>query len=187
MENENAANRLFVVTGGPGAGKSTLLDALERAGYARSMEAGRGVIRDQVAISGRALPWSDPDLFAELMLCWEMRSYGLAAREPGPVFLDRGVPDVVGYLRLLGRPVPGHVMKAAETFRYDRRVFVAPPWPEIFEQDAERRQTPEEAERTCESMIATYRELGYETVILPRASVEERVRFVTGAIAGLGR
>jgi len=66
--------RFFVLTGGPGSGKSALLDALERAGYARSVEAGRGIILDQQTIEGRALPWSDPTLFAEMMLSWEMRS-----------------------------------------------------------------------------------------------------------------
>jgi predicted ATPase len=52
------------------------------------------------------------------------------------------------------------------------------PWPEIFEQDAERKQTVEEAGRTYESMVTTYNEQGYELVELPRACVAERVRFV---------
>lgn len=69
---DDAAARFFIVTGGPGSGKSTLLDALERTGFARSHEAGRGVIRDQVAIDGPALPWRDRAAFAELMLNWEM-------------------------------------------------------------------------------------------------------------------
>jgi len=69
----NNTDRFFVLTGGPGWGKSTLLDALENAGYARSVEAGRGIIPDQMAIGGRALPWEDPLAFAELMLSWEMR------------------------------------------------------------------------------------------------------------------
>jgi len=42
----------FVITGGPGSGKTTLIDALEEAGFARTVEAGRGVIQDQVAIDG---------------------------------------------------------------------------------------------------------------------------------------
>jgi predicted ATPase len=52
--------------------------------------------------------------------------------------------------------------KAAELYRYNRRVFIAPPWPEIFEQDRERKQTPEEAARTYDAMVATYFELGYD-------------------------
>jgi predicted ATPase len=172
------AERFFVVTGGPGSGKSTLIEALARAGYARSVEAGRGVIRDQVAIGGTALPWSDPPAFAELMLSWEMRSYRLAQAEAGPVLFDRGVPDVAGYLRLLGLPVPAHMETAAATFRYNRRVFIAPPWPEIFRQDRERKQDLDEAAQTYGAMVATYRGYGYELVELPRATVDERVRFV---------
>jgi predicted ATPase len=139
--------RLFVVTGGPGSGKTTLIDALAQVGCARSIEAGRGVIQDQVAVGGPALPWRDPQAFAELMLCWEMRSYHLAQEQAGPVFFDRGVPDVIGYLRMLGLPVPHHMEEAAATFRYHGRVFIAPPWPDIFRQDSERKQSLEEAVR----------------------------------------
>jgi predicted ATPase len=174
-------DRLFVVTGGPGSGKSTLVEALEGAGHARSIEAGRGVIQDQQAIGGRALPWSDPLAFAELMLCWEMRCYAMARHQAGPVFFDRGVPDVVGYLRLLDLPVPAHMQRAASLFRYNRRVFIAPPWPEIYRQDGERRQDLDEARRTYDAMVATYTDCGYDLVELPRAPVEVRVRFVLGA------
>ncbi|XVQ11330.1 AAA family ATPase [Spirillospora sp. CA-255316] len=176
------SERFVVLTGGPGSGKSTLVERLEEAGFARSDEAGRGVIRDQVAIGGPGLPWKDPDLFAELMLAWELRSYGLAAASSGPAFFDRGVPDIVGYLRLEGRPVPAHVAEAARAFRYHRRVFVAPPWPEIYRRDEERKQSPEVAERTHASMVETYREFGYELVELPRVPVEERARFVLDAL-----
>ncbi|MGE4250800.1 MAG: AAA family ATPase [Parvibaculaceae bacterium] len=171
-------DRFFIVTGGPGAGKTTLLDALEKAGFARTVEAGRAVIQDQVAISGPALPWRDPGLFAEAMFAWEMRSYRQALAEPGPVFFDRGIPDTIAYLRLMERPVPAHMMEAAAVFRYNPLVFVAPFWPEIFANDAERKQTPEEAERTCAKLIETYRELGFDLAMLPLASVAERVRFV---------
>jgi len=98
----HTADRFFVLTGGPGSGKSSLIDALERLGYSRSVEAGRGIIQDQVDIGGSALPWADRVLFAELMLSWEMRSYRLAQEHPGAVFFDRGVLDVAGYLRLSG-------------------------------------------------------------------------------------
>jgi predicted ATPase len=172
------ARRFFVLTGGPGSGKSTLIDALERAGYARSVEAGRGIIQDQVRIGGHALPWGDQRLFAELMLSWELRSYRLAEQVDGAVFFDRGVVDVTGYLRLVGLPVPDHVRKAAEVFRYNPRVFVAPPWREIFRSDAERKQDWDEAVRTYEAVADAYQSNGYELVQLPRVSVSERVRFV---------
>jgi predicted ATPase len=181
------AERFHILTGGPGSGKSTLIAALRQAGYAGTDEAGRAVIRDQAAIGGGALPRQDPGLFAEMMLCWEMRSYRIAERQTGPVFFDRGIPDVVGYLRFTGLPVPAHMTKAVAAFRYSRRVFVAPPWPAIFRQDAERKQTLDEAERTCETLIAAYRDLGYELVELPRSTVDDRVRFVLDRIGLLRR
>jgi predicted ATPase len=116
----DAQGRFVVITGGPGSGKSTLIDALERAGHRTSPEVGREIIQAQMAIGGRALPWIDPLLFAEMMLSWEMKSHHQEAARPGTVFFDRGVPDVIGYLRLVGLPVPAHMMRAADLFRYDR-------------------------------------------------------------------
>ena len=52
----------------------------------------------------------------------------------------------------------------------------------IFTRDAERKQTFEEAGRTCEAMVAGYSSCGYELVVLPLASVGERVRFVLANI-----
>jgi len=176
------AERFFVLTGGPVSGKTALLDAPERAGCARSVEAGRGIIQDQVLIGGRALPWSEPVLFAELMLSWDMRSYHVAEQSTGPFFFDRGVVDVLGYLRLLNLPIPKHVEAAVEKLRYHRRALIMPPWKEIYEQDRERKQDFGEAVRTHEAMVAAYMGRGYELVEVPRVSVEQRMRFVLGAI-----
>lgn len=112
------------------------------------------------------------------MLAWEMRSYREAVNAPGPVVFDRGIPDVIGYLRLCGLPVPPSMLRAAEQRRYAKRVFIAPPWPAIFEQDAERKQTPEEAEATYHAMVDVYSGLGYDLVALPRAPVADRAKFV---------
>ena len=63
-----------------------------------------------------------------------------------------------------------------------RRVFIAPPWREIFAPDAERKQDFAEAERTYQSMAETYGRLGYELVALPCVGVAERLRFVLDEI-----
>lgn len=175
------SNRFFVLTGGPGSGKSTLLAGLVTAGYSGSVEAGRGIIQHQVAIGGPSLPWNDPALFSEAMLSWEMRSYHIAEAGTGITFFDRGVPDIVGYLRLCALPVPEHMARAAETFRYNRKVFIFPPWPEIFAQDSERKQSLEEAERTFHAVAGAYADCGYDLVEVPRLPAGERVRFVTAA------
>lgn len=176
-------DHLHVVTGGPGSGKTSLIDALAAQGIRHMPEAGRAIIQDQVDIGGTALPWGDREAFATLMLAWEMRSYREALSAPGPIIFDRGIPDVIGYLRLCGLPVPATVLRAAERRRYARRVFIAPPWPAIFEQDAERKQTLAEAEATYHAMVDVYSGLGYELVTLPLASVAQRAMFIRRHIA----
>ncbi|MFS0771979.1 AAA family ATPase [Sphingomonas sp. 1P08PE] len=177
------ADDLHVVTGGPGSGKTSLIDALSAEGIRCMPEAGRAIIRDQVDIGGTALPWDDREAFAALMLAHELRSYREAVEAGGPVIFDRGIPDVIGYLRLCGLPVPAMVLRAAEQRRYASRVFIAPPWPAIFGQDAERKQTAAEAEATFHAMVDAYSGLGYELVTLPYGSIAERARFVRGHIA----
>ncbi|MEN5052447.1 AAA family ATPase [Brevundimonas naejangsanensis] len=170
--------RRIVLTGGPGSGKTTLLEALAASGHATMPEAGRAIIRRQQAIDGEALPWKDQALFAELMLDRELEAHARVGGADGPVFFDRGVPDVAGYLMLCGLPAPAHVERAAQDIRYDRRVFIAPVWPEIFGQDAERRQDLDEARRTFDAMAETYPRFGYQLIELPRAPVAERLAFV---------
>lgn len=175
-------DHLFVVTGGPGAGKTTLIAALGGLGVRSMPEAGRAIIRDQVRIGGEALPWKDRAAFAELMLGWDIRSHREASGFPGPVMMDRGLPDVIGYLTLNGLPVPTHMREAARVFRYNPLVFIAPFWNEIFTRDEERRQDAAEAEATCAVMADLYSRLGYRLAHLPLASVEERVAFVLDRI-----
>lgn len=172
----------FVLTGGPGAGKTTLIEALRARGFATTEEAGRGVIREQMQAGGDGLPWIDRERFAELMFEWELRSYRDAERRHGPVVFDRGLPDTIGYLRLEGLEVPAWMEEETWRLRYNAHVFIAPPWKEIFGQDEERRQSWEVAVRTYEVMAETYADLGYALTELPRASVDERAKFVAGAI-----
>lgn len=178
-------DNFIVITGGPGAGKTTLIDALAARGYRRTVEAGRAIIQAQVAIGGRALHWDDQALFAELMLAHEIRSYEEARAARGLVFFDRSVAELVGYLPMVGRPLPEHFRRAAALYRYNRVVFAAPPWPEIYAKDTERKQDFAEAVRSYGYAVATYREQGYEVVNLPRAGVEERADFVLAEVEKL--
>ena len=61
-----------------------------------------------------------------------------AARgQPGWVFFDRGLVDAAAALeQITGEPA---LEALAARHRYHRRVFLAPPWPEIYVTDAERR------------------------------------------------
>lgn len=167
---------LIAITGGPGAGKTTLIAALADKGYATAPEAGRHIIQMQTAIDGIGHPASNPLLFAELMLAWDLRSHGAAGA--GLTFFDRGVPDTIGYLRLIGEQVPEHMINAARVFRYRPKVFILPPWREIYSHDAERKHGYEEAVATFEAMAATYHDLGYDLVEVPRLPIDQRANWI---------
>jgi predicted ATPase len=174
-------DRFFVITGGPGSGKTSLIAALD--GIHRMPEAGRAIIQQEQAAGGSALPWKDPLEFAEKMLARDIAAWEAARHLEGPVIFDRGIPDVVGYLQWSGITIPEYLTRAAAAHSYNRRVFLAPAWPEIFIQDAERKQTLSEAEATCRVMREVYAGLGYELVELPLVSIAERAAFVRAAIS----
>lgn len=172
-------DRFTIITGGPGTGKTSLIAELRRRGFPGTVEGGRAIIIDQTLIGGRALETADAALFAEMMLAWEMRSYRIAQQEPArAIFFDRGIPELTGYYRMLGMPVPVHVTVAARVFRYRPRVFLAPAWQAIFTTDAERTQDFADAIAGSEGARAAYEACGYEVISLPLASVAERADFV---------
>ncbi|MBE3639781.1 AAA family ATPase [Mangrovicoccus algicola] len=175
------SDRFFVVTGGPGAGKTSLIAELARRGFHTIPESGRAIIREEMQSGGDALPWADRGAYAERMLERDLHAYSAAQRLSGPIIFDRGIPDVLGYLKLCGLPVPPHIATAAKAARYNRRVFLAPFWDEIFTQDTERKQT--RAEATCAVMRETYTALGYKITELPRADIATRADFVCKQLA----
>lgn len=173
------SDRFFIITGGPGSGKTTLIEMLARRGFARTVEAGRSILMDQMAIGGNAVHWGDQRVFAELMLQHEMRSYHMAETKEGPVLFDRGIPELAFYFKLCGLgDAPEHFNRAVEVFPYNRTVFVAPPWPEIYANDKERKQDFAEAIRSYELCVEAYEHWGYDLVELPKASVDARAAFV---------
>ena len=165
------ADRFVVLTGGPGAGKTTLLTALAEQGYAVTSEAGRALIRAGVTAD-------DPVAFSDAILDHELASYRWALEQDGTVLFDRGMPDIAGNWIAMGRDVPPHVEAAINACPYNPRVLVAPPWPEIYVHDEERKHSWEVAVSTYEVMVEAYTRYGYDLVELPKAGIAERVAFV---------
>lgn len=173
----------IVITGGPGSGKTTLIEALGARGYATAPEAGRAILKFQAAIGGPAGHTAGQRLYAELMLLWELRSFETMRSESGPVFFDRSLAELTHYLPMVGLETPPHFHAAAKRYRYNPRVFIAPPWREIYAIDAERQQDFAEAESSFVHARAAYLANGYSLVELPKASPEARADFVLAELA----
>jgi predicted ATPase len=165
----------FVFTGGPGVGKTTLIRHLQGIGERVVEETHRAVIREQVESGGTAVPWIDPAAYADLTARRDVAIFNSMAAETRRVFFDRGIPDSYGGEGVTPTP---EIIEAVRTRRYNRCVFVFPPWREIYETDAERRQDWHEAETTFDRILSVLLQLDYEPLIVPKASVVERTDFV---------
>jgi predicted ATPase len=173
-----ARNNRFVITGGPGAGKTTVLRELEARGFHSVSEVARQLIQEQVRVGGTALPWADRTLYARRMLERSIQSYQEHTPDLIPTFFDRGIPDTLGYARLIGLRDETFIRNACDQYRYEPIVFSAPAWKEIYETDSERKQDFAEAEQTCALLVRIYQECGYEVLEIPRASAQERAEFI---------
>lgn len=180
---EQATDRFVVVTGCSGGGKSTLLAELERRGFGTFPESGRQIVKEQDWTGGDALPWTNPEKFAELAVSRSLYFLIQAATLPGPAFFDRSPVDQLAWMERTGRPVPSTIAGAVARCRYNPIVFVAPPWPEIFAMDPERRHGLDAALEEYGPLVAAYGRLGYRCVELPKVDVAARADFVLETLA----
>ena len=100
------------------------------------------------------------------------------------IMLNKGLDSVAGAVQTLFH-MPTNLgisaavyERAAATYMYSKTVICFPAWKEIYTLDDERRMDFESAKRFGETVAATYRRLGYETIELPRVSIEKRVEFI---------
>ena len=165
----------FIFTGGPGVGKTTLLHYLRGLGETVVEESARAVIREQVESGGSAVPWLDNQAFADQTGARDIAIFDSLSQETGRIFFDRGILDSYGGNGAIPSPT---LIEAIRTRRYNRRVFLFPPWREIYETDAERRQDWAEAEATFGKFLNVLPGLGYEAIVVPEADVATRAAFV---------
>ena len=73
---------------------------------------------------------------------------------------------------------------AARKYRYNRRVFFAPAWEQIYTTDEERIMPFQAFRQFGEALREIYLQLGYDLIDLPCTSVEERVEFILNLSLG---
>jgi len=179
MKNNNY-NNWYIITGGPGVGKTTLLEELKKEGYKVIPEDARAIIQQQLATDGNGLPWKDKHLYADLMLEASLNTYRKVALAKADeiLFFDRGIPDTVCYRNMEGLEITKEIDQLVRNHTYHPKVFILPPWKEIYTTDTERKQTWKEAEATFDKMKETYIRYGYEIIIVPKGSVSERKNYI---------
>lgn len=169
-------NRFVVISGCSGGGKSTLLAELGRRGYAAVEEPGRRIVREEMEGEGSALPWVDAAAFLRRAIAMSLADRVSARRLEGWVFFDRGLVDAAaGLEHLTGEAV---LAPLGQAHRYHQRVFLTPPWPEIYLRDPERRHGLDSAVAEYLRLLEIYPSLGYEVSILPKIAATERADLI---------
>lgn len=175
----------IVITGGPSTGKTSVITALEKKGYYCLHEVIRSFTSSAHEKSdlknfktNPIVSVNDPMAFNQKVLDARLAQYKKAINSDEEfVFFDRGVHDVLAYMHCFKQNYGQDFITAAEDTTYDA-IFVMPPWPEIFTKDSERFETYEEGLKVHESLLHTYAQFGYEVVMVPKESIENRVAFL---------
>lgn len=178
---QNNSERYHVILSGcSGGGKSTLLAELAQRGFATIEEPGRRIVAEEMRNGGQALPWVDLEAFARraIEMAASDRERMRDAKEW--VFYDRGLVDAAAALEhATGIPVARTLNGKP---RFHQRVFLVPPWPEIYQTDGERQQDFEEGVREYHRLRNVFRELRYTTTIVPKTDVKKRAQFVLSSL-----
>ena len=172
----------IVITGGPGAGKTALLLALQARGYTIVGDSARTIIQDRIR---RGLsPRPDAYEFVHETLRMGIENFVHHAASPGHVFFERSVLDALYGLDRLAPLSESELSAWLSKYQYCSKVFLLPPWKEIYVNDAERDHTFEHAEWVYSITQEWYRRLyPYQLVEVPRVSVDERCTYVLQTLA----
>lgn len=169
---------IVVIIGGPGTGKTTIIEGLLAKGFCCYPEISREVTLEAKKQGIEQLFLENPLLFSELLLEGRKKQFYNAQKEPhNIVFIDRGIPDVLAYMHYIGDSYPAFFDLACREHIYTK-IFLLPPWEEIYESDNERYENFEQATLIYNHLTETYQKYGYHLIEVPKGTVEERISFI---------
>ncbi|MGY5849529.1 AAA family ATPase [Salegentibacter sp. F14] len=172
----------IVITGGPGTGKSSIIRTLEAKGHECLHEISRQVTLEAQKQGIDQLFLDKPLLFSEKLLAGRIVQHKEADMLPAStVFIDRGIPDVLAYMEYFNTAYTPEFIEACNNHIYDK-IFILPPWPEIYVSDNERYESFNESRRISRYLLQTYKSLGYTPIEVPKAPVIERMEFILKSI-----
>lgn len=170
--------KIVVITGGPGTGKTTIIDKLIDKGFTCLPEISRQITLEAQKQGIEQLFLEKPLLFSELLLEGRKKQFIEANQMNSEVvFLDRGIPDILAYMHYIGDSYPSFFDQACKESQY-QKVFILPPWEEIYESDEARYENFEQAQLIYQHLNETYKNYGYELTEVPKGTLEERIDFI---------
>jgi predicted ATPase len=169
---------IVVIIGGPGTGKTTIINALIEKGFCCFPEISREITLQAQKEGIDHFFLEKPLLFSQMLLDGRENQYKEALKnEHDLIFLDRGTPDVLAYMSFIGDDYPESFDEICKNCVYSK-IFILPPWKEIYTSDEERYENFEQAQQIYHHLQQTYHKYYNETILVPLGTIEERVDFI---------
>ncbi len=167
----------YIITGTSCSGKTATCKELLGLGYIVMPEMARKLIREEEAKEHGDLPWNSKNMFqTKLFVRQEALEYQI--KDIPEVILDRGLIDNLAYCRVYDVDKLDNAFHSTHLDcwnRYDL-VFLLEPLP--FRNDAQRRETPEQAQQIHQEIIKAYNKFGYKPMHVPVETPEERAMHI---------
>jgi len=175
--------QIIVIIGGPGTGKTTIIEGLVDKGHCCYPEISREVTLEAKKQGIEQLFLEKPLLFSELLLEGRKKQFQNALDEAHEmVFIDRGIPDVLAYMHYIGDSYPATFDNACREYQYSK-IFLLPPWEEIYIGDDARYENFEQAKLIYAHLVETYQNYGYELIEVPKDTMDNRILFILDEIS----
>ncbi|MFO7553810.1 MAG: ATP-binding protein [Desulfobacterales bacterium] len=167
-----------VITGAPCSGKTTVIREFEKRGYLVVHEAARTYI-DEKLQKGETIDRIKGDILSfESHILYKKIEIERSLPKEETIFLDRAVPDSIGYYIHEGLD-PADPIQKSTLWRY-KKIFFFDRIP--FEHDPVRSEDDETASRLDGLLKESYRMLGYEIIVVPLETVNARVNFILNCL-----
>lgn len=168
-------NNWYVVTGAPSSGKTTVLKELEKKGYKVYEEWARVYIDSEMK-KGKTLKEIRKDELGFQKKILQLKiDFEKTLNPDATLFLDRGIPDSIAYMKLCRFDNDPIVKLASKKSSY-KKVFLM----ELFayEEDYARTESQEEAKILDNLLEEAYVALSMQVVRVPKMSVTMRTEFI---------
>lgn len=168
-------NNWCVITGAPNSGKSTILKELEKQGYKAYEEWARVYIDSEMQKGKTIEEIRVNELEFQKKILKLKIDFEKTLNPSSLLFLDRGIPDSIAYMKLCGYGKDPILKKASKNCTY-KKVFLM----ELikYESDYARTESQEEALILDRLLEDAYKDLGMNVIRVPKMPVAERMSFI---------